>query len=150
MANVNSVEYAIASAPPVSSPLDPTQDKGRIRIAHFDFTNISPGATDVLFHARLPAGKLRVLRYNAKRTAFNATSTMSLGHNGYTNRTTGAAVAAAAAAFLAAFAMDVATDLNSLIDVAIDSRGGFDVIGQLAVAGGANENLIGYLEYVVD
>jgi hypothetical protein len=150
MANISSVEYAIASAPPVSAPLDPTQDKGRIRIAHFDFTGISPGSTDVLFHARMPAGKVRLLRYCAQKTAFATNATMNLGHNGYTNRATGAAVAASAAAFLAAFAMDNTNDEDQLIDVAIDSRGGFDVRGTMAAAGGTSENLIGWIEYVVD
>lgn len=150
MANFNSAEYAIVSAPPIVTPLDPTQDKGRVRVAHFDFTNISPAATDILFHAKMPAGKVRLLRYCAKKTAFNVGATMNLGHNGYTQRADGVAVAASAAAFLAAFAMDNINDESRLIDIAIDSRGGFDVRGTLAVAGGANENLIGWIEYVVD
>lgn len=149
MADFNSVEYAIASAPPIGTPLNPTQDKGRIRIAHFDFTNISPAATDRLLHCRMPAGRIRVMRYVAKRTAWAVGATMSVGHLGYTSLA-GAAVAASATAFLAAFAMDAATDIDSLVDVSIESRSGFDVYGQLAVGVGTNENLVGWLEYVAD
>lgn len=149
MADLNSTQYAIQSAPPVSTPLDPTDDKGRIRIAAFTFSAISPGATDRLLHCIMPPGKIRVLRYVAKRTAFNVGATMSVGHLGYTNMS-GVAVAAAAAAFLAAFAMDAATDLDTLVDVSITSKSGFTVYGQLAVAGGAAENLQGWLEYVTD
>lgn len=149
MADVNSTEYGIQSAPPISSPLDPTKDKGRIRIASFSFSAISPGATDRLLHCIMPAGKIRILRYVGKRQAFSAGSTMSIGHLGYTTPA-GVATAASATAFLAAFAMDAATDLDTLVDITIDSRSGFTVYGQLAVAGAAAKNLIGWLEYVAD
>ena len=124
-------------------------------MSYFKFTAVTVAAADVLFHTRMPAGKVRLLRFNInRRPSLGAGATMSLGHNGYTNRTTGAAVAASAAAFMAATAMDVATYLTDAVlglgANTIDSRSGFDVIGTLAVAGGATKTWEGWIEYVID
>ena len=150
MADVNSTQYGIQSAPPVSAPLDTTDDRGRIRVAAFDFVSVSPGATDKMWHFRFGPGKVKILRYVVSlRTAFGVGATMSIGHNGYTNMS-GVAVAAAAAAFLAAFAMDATSQLDNLVNVTITSKSSWDMFGQLAVAAGTNENYSGWIEYVQD
>lgn len=154
MANINSDQYAIASAPPISTPLDPNDMLGRVRVAYFKFTNVTVAAADVLFHCRMPAGKVRLLRWNInRRPSLGAGGTQNLGHNGYTPLT-GAAVAASAAAFSAAIAMDVATYYTDAVlglgANTIHSKTGFDVTGTLAVAGGAGKTWEGWIEFVVD
>lgn len=151
MATYNAVEYGNQVAVP-PTPLDPTQDKGRVRIAHFDFTGITSAAIgDLINLIKLPAGKVRILKVCIKHASWATSSTLSIGHTGYTLATDKSAVAAAAAAFLAATAMNNTTDIDALADVVIDSTSGFTLTGTIGgAAAGSLANSSGWVEYVVD
>ena len=150
MATQNSTQYAKQVAVPVTF-LDPTEDRGRIRLAYFEFGALTIVTADVINLIRIPAGKVRILRVACKHAAWTASATMSVGHAGYTDSATKDAVAASAAAFLAATAMDNTTDIDKLADIAYDTTTGFIVTATDAAAGKANTvATAGWLEYVQD
>jgi hypothetical protein len=151
MATFNSVEHAQQIAnPPVL--LDTTQDRGRIRIGHFDITGIVSAASSDDFNLlRLPAGRIRILRCSCKHGAWAASSTLSFGHRGFIRTSDKATVAAAATAFTAAIAMPNTTDIDLLSDVVIDSTQGFTLVGFVGgAAGGTLPATTGFIEYVID
>ena len=145
----DSDEYALQVGS-TATPLDPTQQAGRVRVGHFNFSSLSPAASDTLNLLKMPAGKIRILRLCLKKSAFNATAVLDVGYGAYTNRSDGAAVAASANAFADNIAMDATTDVDQLVDVTVDSRGGWTLTGLFQVAGGSTETLKGWIEYVID
>ena len=148
MATFDSVEYAKqVSVPPGS--LDPTEQHGRIRIAHFDTGTIDAAQNDLLNLIKMPAGKVRILRVSGANPAYGTSATLDIGHTGYTNLA-GAAVAASENAFISALAVASAAAIDSIIDVTIESRGGFVLQGKLEGANPASGALKGWIEYVVD
>lgn len=148
MATFDTVEYAKqVSVPPTQ--LDTTEQHGRIRIAHFDTGTIDAAQNDLLNLIKMPAGKVRILRVCGANPAYGASATLDIGHTGYTNLSN-VAVAASEAAFVAALAVASAADVDKIVDVTIESRGGFTVQGKLEGANPASGQLKGWLEYVVD
>ena len=151
MATFSSLEYGQQVAVP-PTPLDPTQDKGRVRIAHFDLTGIVSAAIGDLFNLiRLPPGKIRILRTVIKHGSWAASSTLSIGHSGYIKSSDKSTVAASAAGILAATAMNNTTDIDVLSDFVLDSTQGSVLQGTVAgAAGGTLPASTGWVEYVQD
>lgn len=135
-------------------PLNPGQKHGRIRIASFKWgaatgNLLTAAAGNTLGMARMPAGRVKVLRITHAKNAFTASATMALGHFGFTTLA-GVVVASSAAAFVAAQAMDNANTVSNIVDVELESRSGFILMGTLAVAGAASREFNGFIEYVQD
>jgi hypothetical protein len=151
MATFSPVEYTAQTAVP-PTPLDPTQDKGRVRIAHFDLTGIVSGSIgDVIQCCKLPAGKVRVLRYCNKHGSWAASSTFSLGNAAYTRSSDKTTVAASATSVAAAVTMNNSTDVDVLAGVVFDSTTGVLIQGTVAgAAGGTLPSSLGWIEYVQD
>jgi hypothetical protein len=150
MATFNSTEYAKQIAvPPV--PLDPTEDRGRIRLEHFTLTGIvSATIGDLLNLVKLPAGKVRILRSSIKHGAWAASSTLAIGNLAATNsdKTT---LAASANSILAATAMNNTTDIDVLAGVTFDTTTGVVLQGTVGTAaGGTLPATVGWIEYVQD
>ena len=147
--NTGSAEYQNQTADPVVE-LAPTDQHGRVRMAHFTFDSITGDANSTLDLIKMPAGRVRVLGVHMANSAFTATAALSLGHTGYTAED-GTAEPADDDAF--ATGVDVATASTGRYvhcDVLVKSRGGFIVRGTVKTAGGASETLSGYLTYTVD
>lgn len=151
MATFSSAEYTKQTAVP-PTPLDPTEDKGRVRIAHFDMTGIvSATIGDIIQAVKLPAGKVRVLRYCCKHGAWAASSTFSLGNAAYTRSSDKTTVVASANSIAAAVAMNNTTDVDVLADAVFDSTTGVTIQGTVAgAAGGTLPSSLGWIEYVQD
>lgn len=139
------------------APLDTTEKHGKIRIAHFSFpANITGDITTSLINmARMPAGKVRILRVNnggkTARVAWDISCTLSIGHGGYQPATSGAAaVAADLVAFATGLVVTGTTDISKLVNVAIESRAGFTIQGRVDGAAATTEDLTGFIEYTVD
>jgi hypothetical protein len=147
MADIQSVEYAKQVAVPPTL-LEPTEQKGKIRIAHFDLGTVDATAADTLSLAKLPAGKIRITRVALKHAAWTATSTLALGLGAYTEGATKEAVAADADAILAATAMDNVTQIDSLVDLAFNSLAGVTLTGLVGVADSGAAATTGWIEYV--
>lgn len=145
----DSIEYAkqVGSS---ATPLDPTDAHGRVRIGHFEFTDLTAAAADTLNLLKMPAGKVRVLKLHLVTSAFEATADLDIGYSAYTNRSDRAAVNADADAF--ANDLDVATGgtFDTAPDVIIDSTGGWTLTGTLATAGASGDTIKGWVEYVID
>lgn len=149
MAAFDSDEYALQVGS-TATPLDPTQAQGRVRIGHFNFAALTAAANDTLNLLKMPAGKIRILRVCIQKSAFGAGGTLDMGFGAYTNRSDGAAVAADPDAFVANLAMDATTAVDQLVDVVVDSRGGWTLTGLLETAGATAETLKGWIEYTID
>lgn len=151
MATLNSAEYTKQTAVP-PTPLDPTEDKGRVRIAHFDMTGlVSASIGDVINAVKLPAGKVRILRSCIKHGSWAASSTLSLGNAAYTRSSDKTTVSASATSVMAATAMNNTTDVDVLAGVVFDSTTGVVIQGTVAgAAGGTLPSSLGWLEYVQD
>lgn len=148
MPTFDSVEYAKQVAVPPTQ-LDPTEQHGRIRIAHFDTGTIDAAQNDLLNLIKMPAGKVRILRVTGTNPAYGVSTTLDIGHTGYTNLS-GVAVAASENAFVSALAVASAGAIDTVIDVAIESRSGFTLQGKLEGANPASGRLQGWIEYVQD
>jgi hypothetical protein len=148
MATFDTVEYAKQVAVPPTA-LDTTEQAGRVRIVHFDTGTIDAAQNDLINLIKMPAGNVRILALRGVKPAYGAGATLDIGHTGYTNLS-GTAVVASEAAFVAALDVAAAGDLDKVIDVQIQSRGGFTVQAKLEGANPASGQLKGWLEYVVD
>lgn len=144
----NSTEYGNQVAVP-PTPLDPTQLHGRLRVAHFEFTWITGDVNSLLNMVKMPQGKVRILEVTLVKSAFGTGATLDLGHTGYTNLA-GTAVAASENAFATALDIDDTANLSQVVDVVVESRGGFTIQGKIETATATAETLSGWFTYVVD
>jgi hypothetical protein len=138
------------SVPPEMN--DAQEDGGRARIKAFDFTQgaAAGDANSVQVLAKMPAGKVRVLRAVLVCSAFGASRVLSLGHGAYKNASN-ATVVRDEDKFAASIDVSGAATKTAEINTVIDNRGGFLFLAQ--VTGGtipAGATLNGYVEYVVD
>lgn len=147
----NSTQYGNGLAvPPVMNSV--SDEGGRVRVLAFNFAQ--SGAGDVNSYVnlcKLPAGRIRVLRYVLKCSAFGAARVLDVGVGAYINasKTTVAEAIEAIAKDLDVSA--VALKEAAVADLVIDSRQGALVRGKIAgdtIPDGAT--LDGYILYVND
>ncbi|HYD35960.1 MAG TPA: hypothetical protein VD999_07920 [Vitreimonas sp.] len=142
-------EYALQTGV-TATPLDPTQSMGRVRIGHFNYTALTSADGDTLNLLKMPAGKVRVLRACVQNSAFAASTVLDLGYGAYTDRDSRVAIAADPDAFVVDADVNATTDKDLLVDVVVDSAGGWTLTGTLTGGAGTAESLSGWVEYVVD
>lgn len=151
--NQNSTQVAAAIASPTVL-LEAGDYMGRPNYFTFDFTQDGDGAVGSTAKlVRMPAGRCVILFDLSKMatSAFGASTTLDLGHNGYT-QPDGTAVAADADAFVAdadvaaAGAVDLGADLDTIARVVIDSATSWDIVATIAGAAIPDEATIdGYI-----
>lgn len=128
-----------------------SEDGGRVRIKAFDFAQSGAGdANSIAVLAKMPAGRVRVLRAYVKHSALGAARVATLGNGAYKNATN-ATVAEDVDAFSGNLDVAAAAGKTVEINAVVDSRAGWDFI--LQVTGGTipdGATLNGYVEYVVD
>lgn len=138
------------SVPPEMNAV--SEDGGRVRIKAFDFTQSGAGdANSIAVLAKLPGGRVRVLRAHVKHSALGAARVATLGHGAYKDATN--ATVAEDVDALVATAQDLAAAGTKTMEIntVLDNRAGVDLI--LQVTGGTipdGATLNGYVEYVVD
>lgn len=130
---------------------DVQEDGGRLRVKAFDYTQSGAGdANSIAVLAKLPAGKVRVLRAVIKHSAFGAARVLTIGSGAYKDGTN-ATVARDEDAFGSALDVAAAGTKTVEVNTVVNNRAGFTFLAQ--VTGGTIPDaatLTGYLVYVVD
>lgn len=147
--DIPSVQFT-KQQPATASPLDPTEQTGRVRVALFDFGTVGGAVADTLSAIRMPAGKVRILRLCIKKAAWATSSTLAMGIGAYTSADTKLPVAANPTQLMAATAMNNTNDISTLENVVIHSTTGFTITGIIAGAASGAAATVGWVEYVVD
>lgn len=137
------------SVPPEMNAV--SEDGGRVRIKAFDFAQAGAGdANSIALLAKLPGGRVRVLRAYVKHSALGAARVGTLGHGAYKDATN-ATVAEDTDALSGNLDLAAAGAKTVEINTVLDNRAGVDFL--LQVTGGTipdGATLNGYVEYVVD
>ena len=119
MATVYSVQKTKWNQNVPAEAIDTNELGGRIRVAHAVYEASSLASGDVIEMFNIPNGA-RLLEGSLAHDAMGSSTTLSVGHEAYTN-SSGTAVSAAAAAYKAAAASTSAQKVDVLATLALGS-----------------------------